>query len=94
MSNLTGKQKRQLRATGQTLQPSVMVGKEGLTENVLEKINLVFETTELIKVRLTGPAGDIRKIISKELALQTQSEMVGLVGKTVLLYKENDDQQA
>ena len=47
---ITGKQVRQLRSMANNLKPTVIVGKEGVTANILKQVNEGLEAHELIKV--------------------------------------------
>jgi RNA-binding protein len=90
MSDLTGKQKRRLRGVGQRLSPAVLMGKAGLTEGIIARIQTSLEGRELIKVRLPGEAPD-RKALAQELARSVEATCVGLTGRSVLLYRSNPD---
>ena len=89
MIELTGKQKRHLRSLGQTLDVAMMIGKAGLTMPIIKQIQQFLLERELIKLRLTVPAGDVRKLMAAELEESTKAACAGVVGKTILLYKPN-----
>ena len=91
MSELTGKQKRALRAMGTRLTARGAVGKAGLTDAVVASVDGLLAGYELVKVRLAGGAGRDRKEISQQLAGATGACCVGTVGHTVLLYRPNAD---
>ena len=86
--DLTGKQKRTLRALGQRLRATVTVGKSGLTDEVAAELADQFAHHELIKLKL--PAGDIRKVLAQQAAEAASATCVGLVGRTCLLYRPNE----
>lgn len=90
MELLTGKQKRVLRSRGQTLDAITMIGKQGLNESSIAHLQRLLEGYELIKVRLLDIQGAERKILAQELAKATNTECVGVVGKTVLLFRANE----
>lgn len=90
MNELTGKQRRALRAIGTRLTARGAVGKAGLTDAVVASIDGLLAGGELVKVRLAGGAGACRKEISQELAGATGACCVGIVGHTVLLYRPNE----
>ena len=91
MSELTGKQRRALRAMGTRLAVCGAVGKAGLTDAVVASIDGLLADNELVKVRLAGAAGAQRKEISQQLAGATGSCCVGIVGHPVMLYRPNED---
>lgn len=86
---LTGKQKRVLRGIGQTLDPVVFLGKEGLSEANIASTEDAFRWRELIKVRVLTNAPDDTAALGAELASATHSEFVSKVGHTFLLYRPN-----
>ena len=49
---LTGKQKRFLRSKANHLQPLIQIGKNGLTDAVINQIEEALEAKELIKVNI------------------------------------------
>ena len=53
---LSGKQKRFLRAEAHGLEPTVMIGKEGLSDTLLEAVREALLAHELIKVRVLDTA--------------------------------------
>jgi RNA-binding protein len=87
MTELTGKQRRKLRALGHHLTAVVQVGQAGVTDAVVKAANQALEDHELIKVKiLEGPAD--RHQASEQLAEQTGSHLAQLLGRTALLYKQ------
>lgn len=88
-STLTGKQKKFLKGLGHHLSPLISIGKEGLTENIFKATRQELLTRELIKVKI-GNNSNIKKQEAAELLpVATDSTLVQLIGKTLLLYKEN-----
>lgn len=88
---LTGAQKRQLRSLAHHADPIVRVGKDGVTESVLAATDQALTDHELIKVRV--PAGDkeSRQGAADALAKGTRSELVGLTGRIVILYRRHPE---
>jgi RNA-binding protein len=91
MSNLSGKQRRYLRALGHPLDAVVTVGKDGLTEAVSEAVDVALATHELIKVRVGKNAVVDRKDTAAELATATGSEVAQILGNVILLYRADPD---
>ncbi len=86
---LTGKQKKFLKGLGHHLAPLISIGKEGLTENVIKATKQELLTRELIKIKI-GNSSIINKQEAAELLPEaTESTLVQLIGKTLLIYKEN-----
>jgi len=89
MAELTGRQRRTLRGIGQELAPAAIIGKAGLTPSAVENIRRLFEAAELLKVRLPAEPPKARKETAGRLAEAVGAERVGLVGRSVLLYRAN-----
>jgi RNA-binding protein len=86
---LTGKQKRYLRSLAHHLTPVTQVGKGGVSDNMIEQINLALEAHELIKVSILQNCEEDKEAVAEELAERSGAELVQLIGKTVVLYKES-----
>jgi len=88
---LTGKQKRFLRAQAHHLTPIFQVGKGGTNEQIIRHIEEAIEKRELIKVSVLNNCLDDAKEIGQELAEASGCELVQVIGKTIVLYKESRD---
>jgi RNA-binding protein len=88
---LSAAQKKLLRSRGQTLSPTCTVGKAGLSEAAVANIDALLDQHELIKVRLAEAQGPQRAAMASELAEHTNSSVVGVVGKNLLLYRANEE---
>lgn len=88
---LTGKQARFLRGLGHHLSPVAMIGKEGITKNLIASVDQVLTAHELIKVKIQENCPIDRKEAAEELAKKTGSSVAQVIGKTFLLYRENKD---
>ncbi|GIP20583.1 MULTISPECIES: ribosome assembly RNA-binding protein YhbY [Paenibacillus] len=86
---LTGKQKRYLRSLAHHLQPIFQVGKGGTNEQILRHIDEAIETRELIKLSVLNNCIEDPKQIGQELAEGSGSELVQVIGRTIVLYKES-----
>jgi len=86
---LTGKQKKFLKGLGHHLTPLVFIGKEGLSENVLKATKNELLVRELIKVKIGNNSTIDKDNAAELLPKATESMLVQLLGKTLLLYKEN-----
>ncbi|MBV34850.1 MAG: ribosome assembly RNA-binding protein YhbY [Rickettsiales bacterium] len=80
-----------LRSKAHKLKPVVMLGDKGLTENVLEEINLALNHHELIKVRIRTEERDDKKAMISEICKQTKAQEVQVIGHVVALYRRSDD---
>lgn len=88
---LTGKQKRFLRSEAHHLDPIFQVGKGGINDHMVKSIAEALEVRELIKVSILNNNEDDKHAVAEELAASTGAELVQLIGKTVVLYKESKE---
>jgi RNA-binding protein len=86
---LTGKQKRFLRAKAHHLTPIFQVGKGGVNDNMVQQISDALEARELIKISILQNCEEDKEAIAGELASQTGAELVQVIGKTIVLYRES-----
>jgi RNA-binding protein len=86
---LTSTQRKKLRGLAHPLEPVVQVGHQGVTDAVLEQVRAALLAHELIKVRLREP--EDKKGLAAALAAGSESDLCGLVGHTVILYKRHPE---
>lgn len=89
--NLSKKQLKFLRARCHDLKPVILMGQKGLTEEVLNEIEIALTHHELVKIKLSVDDRELRKQVSSEICEQTQSEEVQSIGKTLSVYRVNPD---
>ncbi|PIE73387.1 MAG: ribosome assembly RNA-binding protein YhbY [Deltaproteobacteria bacterium] len=86
---LTTGQKKYLKGLAHPLKPIVLVGKEGLSPSLVKMTLQELQLRELIKIKLGQNCGVDKKQAALELAEKTDSSLVQLIGKTIVLYKAN-----
>ena len=82
------KQIKELRAKAKVLEPIVRIGKNGLTDASVLEVKKQLARKKLIKIKLLKSVED-RKLLAKQIAEKTDSEMIEAVGFIVVLYKRN-----
>ena len=92
MAELTGKQRRHLRALGHHLDALLQIGHEGITEAVVAHANAQLRAHELIKVRVLESSPQDRKEAAEELSARTGAELAQVLGRMFLLYKRDPDE--
>lgn len=85
--NLTTKQKAFLKGIGQTTKPLFQIGKDGLSDAFIEMIENAFRTHEIIKISILKTVEDDRKTLAFDLARLTNSELIQIIGRQIILYK-------
>ncbi|MFH5182714.1 ribosome assembly RNA-binding protein YhbY [Paenibacillus sp. TAB 01] len=88
---LTGKQKRHLRSLAHHLNPIFQVGKGGVNDHLIRHIEEAIEVRELIKVTVLNNCLEDRSEIAQQLAEGAGAELVQVIGKIIVLYKESKD---
>lgn len=88
---LTSKQRAYLKSLASTMDPIFQIGKSSLTPEVTAAIGESFNKRELIKISVLKNCFDDPKEIAEMVAERTKSTVVHVVGKKIVLYKENKD---
>jgi RNA-binding protein len=92
MAELSGKQRRHLRALGQKLTATLHVGQEGVSEAVVTLADVLLELHELVKVRVGDNAPEDRHATAEDLARRTRAHLAQVLGRTALLYRRRRDE--
>ena len=88
---MTSKQRAYLMSLASTLNPIFQIGKASLTPEVTEAIAESFNNKELIKIAVLKNCFDDPREIAQVVAERTHSQVVQVIGKKIVLYKENKD---
>ena len=91
MPDLTGKQRRHLRALGHHLDPLLQIGHEGVTDAVVAQANAQLRRHELIKVRVLESSPLDRREAADELSARSGAALAQVLGRTFLLYKRDPE---
>jgi RNA-binding protein len=89
---LTKRRLQELRAEAHHLQPVVQIGHSGVHDAACAAVALALRDHELVKVRLHEP--EDKRAMAELLADATGSTLCGLVGHTVILYKQRPQKRA
>ena len=88
---MTSKQRAYLKSLAMVMDPIFQIGKSSLTPEFTEAINEALEARELIKINVFQNCMDDPKEIATVLAERTRSQVVQVIGKKIVLYKEGKD---
>ncbi|MBQ9777694.1 MAG: ribosome assembly RNA-binding protein YhbY [Clostridia bacterium] len=86
---LTSKQRAQLRSLASNEDVIMQIGKSGVTEAVAKTVSDALEARELIKMRVLENSGEDVRDAAEQLAAATDSEVVAVIGKCLILYRES-----
>lgn len=88
---ISSKQRSYLRGLAQQVDPTVYIGKQGLTENVIKEIDTGLTCRELVKVKLQEGADLSPKDVANDMAEKLKAEFVQAIGRKFVLYRESED---
>lgn len=88
---MTSKQRAYLKGLANSLDPVFQIGKSSLSPELTEAVREAFNTRELIKLTVLKNCTEDPREIAEVLAGRTQSQVVQVIGKKIILYKENKD---
>lgn len=87
---LTSKQRALLRGMASTMDTIVIVGKGGITENLISQVNDALKARELIKGKVLESSLLSAREACAALSDACQAEQVQFIGNKFVLYKRND----
>lgn len=87
---MTSKERAFLRSLAMNENVIFQVGKGGINENMIKQISDALEARELIKLRVLQNCEYTSREAAEALAAETESQVVGVVGSTFVLYRESE----
>lgn len=88
---MTTKQRAYLKSLAMTMGPIFQAGKNSLTPEFVKAVSEALEARELIKVSVLKNCVDDPKELAAVLAERTRSQVVQVIGKKIVLYREGRD---
>ncbi len=85
---MTTKQRAYLKGLAMNIDPIFQIGKGGLTTEYLESVEEALEARELIKINVLKNCLDEPKELAYAIAENTLSEVVQVIGRKIVLYRE------
>ena len=86
---MTSKQRAYLKSIAMTTEPILQIGKSSLTPEITEAVSEALEARELIKINVLKNCMDDTRILAEALAERTRSQVVQVIGKKIVLYRES-----
>lgn len=84
---LTSKQRSKLKAIAANLSPVTQVGKDGITNNLVQSLSEALEAREIVKVSVLETAEADARDIADNLAAALDAEVVIVIGRKIVLYR-------
>jgi RNA-binding protein len=88
---MTGKQLRTLRALAHPLKPVLQIGKQGLSEALIQQLDEALLQHELLKIKVLEAAPFSAKECSTALQEQPDLTVAQVIGHTVVLYRAHPE---
>jgi RNA-binding protein len=71
------------------LEPTLLIGKGGLNDNMIADIDAALESRELVKVKILNNSIAEPKEVSYEIAEKIGADVVQVIGGKFVLYKQS-----
>ena len=90
---MTSKQRAYLKSLAMTMDPIFQVGKASVTPELTKAIEEALAARELIKLSVLQNCADDPREIAELIADRTRSQVVQVIGKKIVLYRETKDEK-
>ncbi|MBP3902241.1 MAG: ribosome assembly RNA-binding protein YhbY [Blautia sp.] len=88
---MTSKQRAYLKSLAMTMDPILQIGKGSLTPEYITSVREALDARELIKISVLQNCLDDPKEMAQVMAERTHSQVVQVIGRKIVLYKEGKD---
>lgn len=88
---ITGRQRSYLKSLANNLTPLQQVGKNGVSEGLIEQIDKLLEDHELVKITVLQNSPVTAKEITQEILEATGAEFVQQIGNKLTIYRESKE---
>ena len=88
---MTSKQRAYLKSLAMTMDPILQIGKASLTPENTASVAEALEARELIKISVLQNCADDPRELAEMVAERTHAQIVQVIGKKIVLYKEGKD---
>ncbi len=89
---MTGKERAELRKQANTLTAIFQIGKENITEPLIEAVDAALKKRELIKLSVLETSELSAKEAAEQLAGATGAEVIQCIGRKLVLYREKEEE--
>lgn len=90
---MTSKQRSYLKGLAMTMDPIFQLGKSSITPENTQAIAEALEARELIKINVLQNCADDPNELAQIVAERTHSQVVQVIGKKIVLYKESKNKK-
>ena len=87
MEKLNSRQRNLLRKKAHNLKPVIIIGKNGVTAEIISAVDAALTDHELIKIKFLDFKED-RKTLSSSLSISVKANVISVIGNIAILYRE------
>lgn len=88
---MTTKERAKLKGLAMNMDPVYRIGKDSISPELTEGVRQALEARELIKISVLQNCTEDPRALAAVLSERTKSEVVQVIGKKIVLYKQNPD---
>lgn len=88
---LNSKQRKYLKSLANTMDPKIIIGKNGISDNLITQINDTLTASELVKIKILNNNLDDHDEIINDILEMTNSELVSHMGGKFVIFKQSKD---
>ena len=88
---MTPKQRAYLKSLAMKIDPIFQICKSSMSPGLTEAISEALEARELIKISVLNNCADDPRELAEIIAERTRSQIVQVIGKKIVLYREGKD---
>lgn len=88
---ITGKQRSYLKSLAHELDPILIIGKGGVTDNTMKQLDDALEKHELIKIKILNNNMEDPKHIQERILAVLNAEFVQYIGSKFTIYRAAKD---
>ena len=88
---LTKNQLKHLQKLTHHLKPVISIGQNGITDNILNELEIALNYHELVKIKIASEDREARQAMIQQLCEQTSAEKIQAIGKTLTLFRRNPE---
>ena len=89
---MTGKERAELRKQANALTAIFQIGKENITEPLIEAVDAALKKRELIKLSVLETSELSAKEAAEQLAAATGAEVIQCIGRKLVLYRQKEEE--
>ena len=90
---MTSKERSYLKGLANNLDSIFQIGKSSLTPEITKAVSEAFHSRELVKISVLKSCMESPYALADMLAERTHSEVVQVIGKKIILYKQHKDEK-